>query len=116
MEIKCNLKKVLDSVTKGSYTSQKVWVLIPDEKWPQTIELDTKPGTFDGVGVNAPLVCYINLRGREWTNPEGKTIVFNSLQCWKVIADPEGCKPADETPANNYTAPVLPTNDGDLPF
>ena len=26
----------------------------------------------------------INLRGREWTNPEGETKYFNSIQGWRI--------------------------------
>jgi hypothetical protein len=29
----------------------------------------------------------INLRGREWTNPQDEVKVFNTLQCWKVVSD-----------------------------
>ena len=33
----------------------------------------------------------INLRGREWINPEGKAVYFNSIQGWRIeTAQAEG--------------------------
>ena len=26
----------------------------------------------------------INLRGREWTNPQGETVYFNTIQGWRI--------------------------------
>ena len=117
MEIKGNLKQILPPVTKGKYTSQKIWLTIPDEKYPQVIELEGKESTWEGVAIGAPICCHINLRGREWTNPEGKVIVFNTLQCWKVVADPGGWKPVeDELPQPGFPAAALPEDSSDLPF
>ena len=28
-----------------------------------------------------------DLRGREWTNPQGQVKYFNSLQAWKLVAE-----------------------------
>ncbi len=35
---------------------------------------------------------YFNLKGREWTNPKGEKIYFNSLQAWRLEAH-EGGQP-----------------------
>lgn len=29
--------------------------------------------------------CSINIRGREWTNPEGEVKYFNSIEAWKIF-------------------------------
>ena len=31
-----------------------------------------------------------NLRGREWTNPEGVVKHFNSIDAWKITANSNG--------------------------
>jgi translation initiation factor IF-3 len=28
----------------------------------------------------------INLRGREWVNPQGESVYFNTIQGWKIEA------------------------------
>jgi len=55
------------------------------------------------------------LRGREWTNKEGKVLYFNSLDVWKVESaiDPSGPPPMEEPPVE-----VVSSDDesDDLPF
>ena len=30
---------------------------------------------------------FFNLRGREWTNPQGEVKVFNTLDAWKIESE-----------------------------
>lgn len=48
-----------------------------------------------------------NLKGRDWTNPQGETKTFNTLQAWAIVKI-EGEKFKGET--------ITPTPDDDLPF
>ena len=109
MELVGKFKKKLEIVERGNFKSRKVWIVTEDNpQYPQTVELETqqdKVGMFDNVAEGAPVKCYINLRGREWTSPEGKTSVFNSLVCWKVEALPGS---ATQAPVEQGTS--------DLPF
>jgi hypothetical protein len=91
MEIKCKFKQQNDVVERGTFKSRKVWV-IDDENadYPQTIEVEVaqdKVNLFNNFRPGQPLTLSINLRGREWTNPQGDVKVFNTLQCWKVTSD-----------------------------
>ena len=91
MEIKCKFKQQNDVVERGTFKSRKVWV-IDDENadYPQTIEVEVaqdKVNLFNNFRPGQPLTLSINLRGREWTNPQGEVKVFNTLQCWKVTSD-----------------------------
>jgi hypothetical protein len=91
MEIKCKFKQQNDVVERGTFKSRKVWV-IDDENadYPQTIEVEVaqdKVNLFNNFRSGQPLTVSINLRGREWTNPQGEVKVFNTLQCWKVTSD-----------------------------
>ena len=47
-----------------------------------------------------------DLRGREWINPKGEKVYFNSLIVWKIAK-------AGETPSTNVPEPV---GDDDFPF
>ena len=51
-----------------------------------------------------------NLRGREWTNKEGKTSVFNTIEAWKVF------KAELQEPTDFQANVVATTADDDLPF
>jgi len=91
MEIKCKFKQQNDVVERANFKSRKVWVITEDDsKYPQTIEVEVaqdKIDLFNTCRPGQPLTLSINLRGREWTNPQGETKVFNTLQCWKFDVD-----------------------------
>ena len=39
---------------------------------------------IDTIQVGQKVNVYFNLRGREWTNPQGEIKYFNSLDAWKI--------------------------------
>ena len=56
----------------------------------------------------------INLRGREWINPEGEAKYFNSIQGWRIDkSSAEPSKPDDVAPLPLDTSEDEPD---DLPF
>lgn len=117
MQLRGNIKLIGKTQFVGSNGFQKrELVLTTQEKYPQNIlieftqdscdELDKfKLGNF--VEVN------INLRGREWTSPQGETKYFNSIQGWKISTAKEEVTVEDHSPDREVVAEV--TND-DLPF
>jgi hypothetical protein len=133
MEIKCKFKQQNDVVERGTFKSRKVWV-IDDENadYPQTIEVEVaqdKVNLFNNFRPGQPLTVSINLRGREWTNPQGEVKVFNTLQCWKVTSDVTDHQEKEDAPTMK-AAPKKKTGNiekkfqeeyinslgGDLPF
>jgi hypothetical protein len=44
----------------------------------------------------------INLRGREWTNPQGEVVYFNTIQGWRIA------KLQTEAPAQGTVPPMPP--------
>ena len=99
-------------------------VVTTDEQYPQHILVQfvqDKCDLLDGFQVGQSVKVDINLRGREWTNPQGQTVYFNTIQGWRISK-------ADNSPAhaNAPTPPPVPTytaqegtidNDpDDLPF
>jgi len=133
MEIKCKFKQQNDVVERGTFKSRKVWV-IDDENadYPQTIEVEVaqdKVNLFNNFRPGQPLTVSINLRGREWTNPQGEVKVFNTLQCWKVTSDVTDQQEEEEEAPKKKAAPKKAGNiekkfeeehinslGGDLPF
>lgn len=57
-------------------------------EYPQPIIMEAtqdKCSILDKVKVGNTVTAHINLRGREWTNPNtGEVRYFNTLQVWKV--------------------------------
>jgi len=111
MELKCKFKQQNDVVERGTFKSRKVWV-IDDENadYPQTIEVEVaqdKVNLFNDCRPGQPLTLSINLRGREWTNPQGEVKVFNTLQCWKMVSDDVWQEEATFKPGDQFEAPTM---------
>ena len=62
----------------------------------------------------------INLRGREWTNPQGETKYFNSIQGWRIekleTGAPEGMPPVPPMEAFEPANDLNEEDHDDLPF
>lgn len=117
MELKATVKKVLATVDRGTFKSRKIWLVVDEDlKYPQTIEVEVQQDKCEmfKIAEGSTITAHLNLRGREWTSPEGKTSVFNYLVCWKwdvLVAAPA------EVHSIAPTAPVTTVEDlGDLPF
>lgn len=106
MEILGTLKMVGETVDVGSSGFQKRdCVVTTDEQYPQHILVQfvqDKCNLLSNYKIGDKVNIGINLRGREWTNPEGKTVYFNTIQGWKIVnIQPEHNAPAT-APAQTY--------------
>jgi hypothetical protein len=79
----------------------------------------------DGIQVNDQIEVSFNLRGREWTSPQGEVKYFNTLEAWRLdkVGSNGGGIPASGPSAMNLdpissASPELTANkaDDDLPF
>lgn len=62
-------------------------VVTTDEQYPQHIMIEftqDKCDLLNSYQVGEPVKVSINLRGREWVNPQGETKYFNSIQGWRI--------------------------------
>jgi len=69
-----------------SFKKQEL-VVTTDEQYPQHILIEfnqDKCSKLDSVGVGDEVKVSINLRGREWVNPQGETKYFNQIQGWNI--------------------------------
>lgn len=58
-----------------------------DEQYPQTLEIEFVNDAIqklDQFRVGQRVAVSINVRGREWVNPQGEVKVFNTLNGWKI--------------------------------
>jgi translation initiation factor IF-3 len=124
MEITGKIKKIDETKTFGSNGFRKrETVITTDEQYPQMILIEfvqDKCDILDQYSVNDEVKVSINIRGREWVNPEGEAKYFNSIQGWrieKVQANaPSEIPPVEAVDAFEPADKVSDEEPDDLPF
>ena len=120
MEIQGSIK-LIGNVQEISPTFKKrELVVTTDEQYPQTISVEFIQDKIDllnkfEIGQNVKVG--INLRGREWENPQTKEIkYFNSIQGWRIELLGNSNSDDDLPPLDNLSPfePASETNDEDL--
>ena len=88
MEIQGRIKMIDETKTYGNNGFRKREVVITtEEQYPQHILVEfvqDKTDLLNSYQVGQQVKISINLRGREWTNPQGETKYFNSIQGWRI--------------------------------
>jgi hypothetical protein len=96
--------KVINPVQQVSASFKKrELVVTTEEQYPQHILIEftqDKTDLLNNYNIGEQVKVSINLRGREWVNPQGETKYFNSIQGWRIE------KVQAETPAAG--APQMP--------
>jgi len=85
LHAKFDTQQVSDSFTKRNFVVET----IENPVYPQLITFELNKdrcGVIDKFNVGDSIEVTFNLRGREWTNPEGEKKYFNSLEAWRVNA------------------------------
>ncbi len=114
MEVQGKIKLINETQTFGEKGFRKrELVVTTDEQYPQMIMIEfiqDKCDILNNYEVGQDVKVSINLRGREWINPQGEAKYFNTVQGWRIEALTEN---------SAYTeTPVKPMNNepDDLPF
>ena len=88
MEIQGKIKMIGETKTFGNNGFRKREVVITtEEQYPQHILVEFVQDKCDLLNkhtVGETVKISINLRGREWTNPQGEVKYFNSVQGWRI--------------------------------
>lgn len=88
MEVQGKIKLVGETQTFGNNGFRKREVVITtEEQYPQHIMVEfvqDKTDLLNSYQVGQMVKISINLRGREWTNPQGEVKYFNSIQGWRI--------------------------------
>ena len=88
MEVTGKIKMIDETKAVGSSGFQKRDVVVTtDEQYPQHILVQfvqDKCELLNNYQVGEAVKIDINLRGREWTNPQGGTVYFNTIQGWRI--------------------------------
>lgn len=88
MEVQGTIKLINEEQTFGSSGFRKREVVVTtSEDYPQMLLIEfvqDKCDLLNSYSVGQDVKISINLRGREWINPEGVAKYFNSLQGWRI--------------------------------
>ena len=123
MEIQGKIKLIGETQTFGTGGFRKREVVITtEEQYPQHLMVEfvqDKTDLLNAFQVGQPVKISINLRGREWINPQGEAKYFNSIQGWRIetLSSESGDMPP--MPPANAFEPVSDLNEedhDDLPF
>ena len=126
MELQGTVKKIGETQTFASGFQKRELVLLTEEQYPQPIQIDflsDKIDLLNNVSEGESVKVGINIRGREWTNPQGEVKYFNSISGWR-LEKVSGENTNTEAPQPNTfqtPAPVTSTDpfedeQDDLPF
>ena len=125
MEIQGKIKLIGENQNFGNNGFRKREVVITtEEQYPQHIMVEfvqDKSELLNNFQVGQQVKISINLRGREWTNPQGETKYFNSIQGWRIENLQQDTQTEDIPPVPPADAfePVENLNEedhDDLPF
>ena len=125
MEIQGRIKMIDETKTYGSNGFRKREVVVTtEEQYPQHILVEfvqDKTDLLNNYQVGQLVKISINLRGREWVNPQGETKYFNSIQGWRlenmeVQTHPENIPPVPPMEAFEPADDFSDEDHDDLPF
>ena len=125
MEVTGRVKMVEQTKEVGSSGFRKRDIVVTtDEQYPQHISVQfvqDKCDLLDAYKVGDNVKVDINLRGREWTNPQGETVYFNTIQGWRIAklqaeAPAQGVPPIPSAQAFEPAATFKEEDHDDLPF
>lgn len=121
MEVIGKIKLINETQTFGSNGFRKrELVVTTDEQYPQMLLIEfiqDKVDLLNNYQVGQDVKVSINLRGREWINPEGQAKYFNSIQGWRIESLAQAPQGEVAPPPSFEQAPDLSANEpDDLPF
>ncbi len=125
MEVEGKVKMIGETQTFGSNGFRKREVVVTtDEQYPQHIMVEfvqDKTDLLNNFNVGQAVKISINIRGREWTNPQGEVKYFNSIQGWRIenlqpAQAAEGMPPVPPAEAFEPAESLNEEDHDDLPF
>lgn len=124
MEVQGKIKMIDEAKTFGSGFKKRELVVTTEEQYPQHILIEfvqDKCDLLNAFKVGQQVKVSINLRGREWVNPQGEAKYFNSVQGWR-IENLQSEQPSDNLPPMPASDAFEPASNfseedyDDLPF
>lgn len=89
MQVIGKIKAINETQNVSASFKKRELVVTTNEQYPQDILIEftqDKCDVLNNYSVGQEVNVDINLRGREWINPQGEAKYFNSIQGWKINA------------------------------
>ena len=123
MELNVKIYSIGETQIVSDKFSKREFIVETQEEYKQYLQLQVikdKCDTLKNYKEGQEVKVYLNIKGRLWTNKEGKEIAFNTLECWKI----ERSESSEEAPKEEkykgkkeYTQPLAQEfEEDDLPF
>lgn len=93
MELNGKIKAINEVQNVSSSFKKRELVLTTNEQYPQDILIEftqDKCDVLNSYNAGEDVIVSINIRGREWINPQGEAKYFNSIQGWKINKSESG--------------------------
>lgn len=120
MEIQGKIKTINPEQQVSASFKKRELIVTTAEQYPQHIMVEftqDKCDLLNNYKAGQDVKVGINLRGREWINPQGEAKYFNSIQGWRIEkSEPQQAPP---TPTAQTFEPEANFNEeehDDLPF
>lgn len=87
MEIQGKIKLINETQQITDTFKKREVVITTEEQYPQHIMVEfiqDKTDLLNNYEVGQNVKISINLRGREWINPQGEAKYFNTIQGWRI--------------------------------
>ena len=122
MEVQGKVKVIGETETVGNNGFRKRDIVVTtEEQYPQHILVQfvqDKCDLLNNYKVGQDVKININLRGREWTSPQGEVKYFNTVQGWRIEGVQSANPEVPEVPAATFepATDLKEEEHDDLPF
>lgn len=117
MEVIGQIKVINETQQVSESFKKRELVVTTNEQYPQDILIEftqDKCDVLNSYNVCDSVSVSINIRGREWVNPQGEKRYFNSIQGWKIEKVDQ--EKANKTQVNEPVNLGAENEDSSLPF
>ncbi len=115
-EVKGRLKVVNETFVVNEKFKKREFVITTGDTYPQDVVfqlVQDNCSKLDNYSVGQEIDIFYNLRGREWTSPQGEVKYFNTLEAWRIESGQGSAPPPIPTISK---VDLLETTEDDLPF
>ncbi len=114
-------QQITDTFSKREFVVTESSSMYPQDVLFQATQ--DKCNMLDGMSQGDTVEVSFNIRGREWTSPQGEVKYFNSLDAWRIERVNQGMPQGGPSDMDfGSSAPEIPSSatetadDDDLPF
>lgn len=108
MEVKGTIRHIGEMVSVTASFQKRELVVTTEEQYPQHILINftqDKCDLLNNYQIRQEVNVSINLRGREWVNPQGETKYFNDIQGWRIASVQPTYTSTPTAPGNTQNLP-----------